>query len=137
MDKPGKTVPACPPSGGVSDAPSDTERLDKIELIEKQVRGRKWFRIEDGMIICSKEQPAGISSWRSLRSAIDACPIVGCPDDSPARVRNSGALANLNGAIAQITLAAVYFENAGHTKQEKAADRLLDLACELQKQVSA
>ena len=51
-------------------------------------------------------------------------------------VRNSGALENLNIAIAHLTLAATHFSQKDQTEQEKAADILLDSAISLRKQVT-
>lgn len=51
-------------------------------------------------------------------------------------VKNSGALENLNIAIAHLTLAATYFGQKDQTEQEKAAEVLLDSAINLRKQVT-
>jgi len=55
-------------------------------------------------------------------------------DNKP--VKNSGALENLNIAIAHLTLVAVYLEQKDQTEQAAAADVLLDSAINLRKQVT-
>ena len=55
-------------------------------------------------------------------------------DNKP--VKNSGALENLNIAIAHLTLAAVYLAQKDQTEQAAAADVLLDSAINLRKQVT-
>ena len=55
-------------------------------------------------------------------------------DNKP--VRNPEALRNLQIAIAHLNLASVDFCWKDQTEQEKAADILLDSACNLRKQVT-
>lgn len=55
-------------------------------------------------------------------------------DNKP--VKKSGALENLNIAIAHLTLAATHFGQKDQAEHEKAADVLLDSAINLRKQVT-
>lgn len=55
---------------------------------------------------------------------------------TPRTVYNSNALRHLNIAIAHLSLAATEFEIAQQKEQAVEADRILDNAAKLQKQVS-
>lgn len=54
--KPLKPPSQSTPVRAVADAPTDTGRLDKLERIEKQIRGAHWFFSRDGIIVAAKKQ---------------------------------------------------------------------------------
>jgi hypothetical protein len=52
----------------------DTARLNKLERIEKQIRGARWFFSQKGIVIAAKKQCETVQYFTSLRDAIDATP---------------------------------------------------------------
>jgi hypothetical protein len=67
---------------------TDTDRLNKLERLEKKLRKRYWFAVgKSGGIIASPTQdrilPKMMESaggpWKCLREAIDAAPEPGSP----------------------------------------------------------
>jgi hypothetical protein len=56
--------------------PTDTERLDKLQRIERLVRHRPWFIVSDGAVCSCKtnSRKDGSKYLKSLRRAIDAAP---------------------------------------------------------------
>jgi hypothetical protein len=54
----------------------DTERLDKLKRIEKELRGARYFFNRDGIVVAAKKKQRGDGRqyYRALRDAIDATP---------------------------------------------------------------
>lgn len=57
--------------------PTDTQRLDKLERIERIANGRRWYWIgKRGRILASNDrtEAQGSTVFKTVREAIDAAP---------------------------------------------------------------